>query len=196
MTRCDTRPPAAHRYAKAARILWHDETGSPAVEFALIAPVFLLILTATFDVGAMIHKKFNLDADVSSAASYGQNLGASVADSSAVAFASTLASIAANGHNSVTTKVVLNNAVTGTFAAGAASTIDTSGTMAQCYCPTSVNRALQWGVAKTCGAACSDGAVAGRFIDIQASTPYVSLFGGLGIAPDRKVSVNAVVRLE
>jgi hypothetical protein len=176
--------------------LWCDEAGSPAVEFALIAPVFLLILTATFDIGSIIHKKFSLDAQVSSAASYSQNLGAQIVDGGAADFASAVATLAANGKTSVDTKIILNNAMSATFVAGGMTTTDSSGIISQCYCPARVNEAIQWGAPKTCRAACTDGTVAGRFIEIHASTPYISLFGGLGIAEGSKISVSSVIRIE
>jgi Flp pilus assembly protein TadG len=184
------------RLGQTARSFWYDDAGSPAVEFALIAPVLLLIVAATFDVGSIIHSKFRLDARVSSAASYSQNLGSMIVDNTAASFAATLATLVSNGTNTVDATVVLNNAMSAAFTDGTMTTSDSSGIMAQCYCPVRVNNAISWGTQKTCQATCTDGTVAGRFIEIRGDTPYVAMFAGLGLTENGIISANALVRIE
>ena len=184
------------RLWQTARSFWCEDAGSPAVEFALIAPVFLLIVAATFDVGSIIHSKFRLDARVSSAASYSQNHGSLIVDSTAANFASTLATLVSNGTNIVDATVVLNNAMSAAFTDGTMTTSDSSGIMAQCYCPARVNDLIMWGTQKTCQANCKDGTVAGRFIEIRSDTPHVTMFAGLGLTENGIISANALVRIE
>ena len=184
------------RLAKACTTLWRDEAGSPAVEFALIAPVFLLILAATFDIGAIIHGKFRLDAQVSSAASYAQIMGKTILDASATGFAGTLATMVSGGTGITTATVILNNGARANFINGIVQTTDLSGDVAQCYCPSRVAGSIQWGSTKVCHAVCADGSTAGRFMEIGASTPHIALFGGYGLTDNGTVSASALVRLE
>lgn len=176
--------------------MWCDDAGSPAVEFALIAPLFLLVVAATFDVGSIVHSKFRLNAQVSSAASYSQNQGNLIVDNTAANFAATVATLASNGTNSVDAMVVLNNAMSAAITHGAMTTADSSGLMAQCYCPARVNNAVVWGAQKTCQATCTDGTSAGRFIEIRASASYVAMFEGLGLTENGTISADALVRIE
>lgn len=188
--------PLFYRVRRTAKSFWCDDAGSPAVEFALISPVLLLIVAATFDVGSIIHSKFRLDARVSSAASYSQNLGSMIVDNTAASFATTLANLVSNGTNSVDATVVLNNAMSAAFTDGSMTTSDFSGIMAQCYCPVRVNNAIAWGTQKTCQTTCTDGTVAGRFIEIRGDTSYVAMFAGLGLIENGNISSIALVRIE
>jgi len=184
------------RFERTIWSYWCDDAGSPAIEFALIAPVFLLIVAATFDVGSILHGKFRLNAQVSSAASYSQNQGNLIVDNSAASFAATVATLVANGTSSIDATVVLNNAISATLTGGAMTTVDSSGIMAQCYCPARVNNTVAWGAQRTCQITCADGSTAGRFIEIRARTPYVAMFEGLGLTEDRMLSANALIRIE
>ncbi|MDO9526826.1 MAG: TadE/TadG family type IV pilus assembly protein [Gemmobacter sp.] len=184
------------RYATRVAAIWSDDSGSPVVEFALIAPFFLLIVTATFDIGLIINSRFTLAAQISAAANFGQMKGASIPEGDAVAFAGTVATILSAGSSAVAATVVLNNAASATMTDGQLTTTDSSGTMTDCYCPTRVDRQVQWGSVRTCLALCSDGSKAGKFIEISASSPYVSLFGGYGMTRNDTITSSAVVRLE
>ncbi|MDT8853720.1 pilus assembly protein [Paracoccaceae bacterium Fryx2] len=189
-------PRPFRRFATRVAAVWTDESGSPVVEFALLAPFFLLIVTAAFDIGLVIHARFNLAAQVSAAASYSQMKGLSIADDDAAAFAGGVAAVLSAGSTSMEGTVMLNNASRATVKNGVVATADSGGDMAQCYCPTRVDGRIQWGGARTCRVPCSDGSAAGRFIEVSASTQYISLFGGYGMTEDGSITANAVVRLE
>ncbi|MFT5742170.1 MAG: hypothetical protein ACI86S_000227 [Paracoccaceae bacterium] len=182
--------------SRAAHATWSDERGSPAVEFVLIAPFFLLILAATFDIGMILRLKFGLDAQISAAANYGQTRGRAVTDAAAGPFAGEIAALMSGGRTAMDTAVVLNEAARATMIDATLATSDLTGTMAQCYCPTPADGDIQWGTARPCLSSCTDGSTAGRFIELWASTPYISLFGGYGMTEDGTISTHAVVRLE
>lgn len=175
---------------------WRDRSGNAAVEFALIAPFFALILTATFDIGAIIREKFTLDAQISAAASFGQMTGRSVADDGADAYARRVVAILSDDSTTQEATVIFNNALSASLKGGTVSTTNSSGEVAQCYCPSRTDDTITWGTARTCLTPCGDGSKAGRFIELGASTPYISLFGGYGMTRDGTISTTAVVRME
>ncbi len=183
-------------FARSAASLWSEDSGSSVVEFALIAPFVLLILTATFDIGMIIQAKFNLDARITAAANYAQINGASIEDAGATTFAGKIASLVSGGSTDVEANVVLNNAASAAVDNGTLTTNDTLGQMAQCYCPSRVAGKIQWGIAQTCLSPCADGSTAGKFIVLDATTPHTSLFRGYGITPDGMILTDAVVRIE
>jgi hypothetical protein len=45
----------------------------------------------------------------------------------------------------------------------------------------------------TCGATCSGGGIAGKFISIVATSQYSSLFGASGVIPSQTFTTSAVV---
>ncbi len=182
--------------AKAGRRCWRalrDESGSAAVEFALIAPVFVLILAGTLEIGIVIRERFDLVSVVSAAAHHTLGIGESVDDGSAQQVAATLATLLDGGDRSATVRV--NNAVIADLGEDGVAVSDTGADVAACYCPSRPDDALSWGAEVICGTSCADGNTAGRFVEIVARAPYAPLLGTFGLFTDQTLHNSAVVRL-
>jgi Flp pilus assembly protein TadG len=175
-----------------------DEAGAMAAEFALIAPIFALILVGAVDFGGVLYVEFGLNAAVSAAADYTLVKASNVSSANGAALASQLVSITSSSHatNWATATVVVNN---GPSATGTSSSTTTSGTAANadlCYCPTISGSTVTWGAAVTCGAACAGGSLAGKFVTISAARTYAPIFGSFGIVTNNAIASSTVVQVQ
>ncbi len=167
MTRC---------LARMVRALRDDIRGSIAVEFALVAPVLMIVLAGVVDIGSAAYVRHSLDSRVTTAAEYAliqpelQNTG------EADDLAEKLVGLVQGGVTD-TVEVDVNNGST------------------DCYCPTLSDGKIEWGPAKTCGDPCASGAVAGQFVQISATARHVSIFPGYVFSDGNTVSASAVLRL-
>ena len=150
------------------------ESGASAVEFALIAPVFCLILVGAVAFGGVLYTKFGLDGAASAAADYAANNASNVNSTSGWSLANSLASIVAGAHagNWANATVVVNNGPSATLTGGTITSGGTASNADSCYCPTGNALAITWGAAKTCGSACTGTGVAGKFVSIVAVRTY------------------------
>jgi Flp pilus assembly protein TadG len=160
--------------SKALTRLAHDARGVAAVELALVAPIFMLIMATTVDFGAALYNRFNLNGAVSAAANYAMANNAQATSSAGPALATTLAAIVASGHaaNWADAAIVINNGPSVSIVRGASSAGGTAANADAAWCPTMNGGAIAWGAATTLGAACADGTTAGKFVTISASIPY------------------------
>jgi Flp pilus assembly protein TadG len=171
MSACPSRTPRRVARFRAGRF-GDDRSGVSAVEFALIAPMFGVILAGAIDIGGALYTQFGLNAAVSAGANYAMVNGSSATSTAGGSLATTIGDIAASsqGTNWATATVVVNNGPTNS-GGGTASNADS------CYCPTGTSAAsIAWGAALTCGSACSGGGVAGKFVTVQASRTYAPFF--------------------
>ncbi len=129
-----------------------QDAGTAAVEFALLASLFLIIVAGTADFGYWIYGASELTAAVSAGSQYAENNGAMVATNPG-GLATAISTVVnnANGTGWATSTVNVNN-----------------GSSTNCYCPTGTPGNWTWGSAVTCGSACAGG-VAGQFVTITAS---------------------------
>lgn len=191
---------SSHRIVLATELLTDDE-GTSAVEFALIAPVLVLLLLGTVDMGKAIYDIFVLNAAVSAAEQYAI-LNASVVSSvDEPQLASSLASIAsADSINAVSINAAINvnNGSTATGTAGAVATTGGSASPATSYyCPTPVSGGAPiWGSSVASGTTCSSGATAGKFVTITASTQFTSIFGSNSLIPSQTFTTTSVVQAQ
>lgn len=171
----------------------HDESGSAAVEFALIAPVFLVLLAGTFEIGMMIQGKFDLISDVSAAAHHSLAIGGTLDAGAAQTVATTLAGLLAGNERTAT--VTLNNAATATLVSGNVSSAQTGAEVAACYCPSRSDDQVTWGASVACDASCGDGSHAGRYVLITIQAPWTPLVFVNGLFSDKTLQSTAMVRL-
>jgi Flp pilus assembly protein TadG len=163
------------------RRLAREEAGVAAIEFAVFATVFLMIVAATVDIGLLLFTQSELDAAVSAGAEYAANSAALVA-SNPSGLAANIADIVnnANGTNWASSTVNVNNSD------------DSTG----CYCPTGAPGNWSWGNTVTCGSACSGGGVAGQFVTITATTSISPLFPAFGFVRGTTISRSALVETQ
>jgi len=165
------------RLFRAGNALSADRRGVSAVEFALIAPVFLAVLAGTVDVGRMIAVKASLESSVSTGANYVLLNGASLSSSTAKDFATTVAVLAMGGDTKGTARVTVNGGYSVTVSDGKAAADGNASEADRCYCPAAKEAGVAWKQAQ-CDAACPGGGHAGKFIEIRAGRPHQGLFRG------------------
>ncbi|MGI3212472.1 TadE/TadG family type IV pilus assembly protein [Roseovarius tibetensis] len=172
----------------------HDERGSIAVEFALVAPVLLVIIAAVIDIGSAAYGKLSLDARVTAAAEYA--LGQSAPpDQTAAELAEKLVALLQGGA-SQTAEVNVNNAALARWTGSAISVDPLSGDGASCYCPTRDAGEISWGPAVGCATTCTTGESAGQFVRLSADARHVSLFPGYAFIEGETVKASTVLRLQ
>jgi Flp pilus assembly protein TadG len=151
--------------------------GVVAIEFAIVATVFLVILAGTVDVGLLMYDASQLDAAVTAGAKYAANNAAMVASSPST-LSSDITTIVENlnGTNSATVNVNNSNDSTG------------------CYCPSGTpTNSWSWGSTQTCGASCTGSGVAGQFVTVVANLSVSPLFPTFGFVQNGTLSRSAVV---
>ena len=183
-----------------AHRLWRDRRGVAAVEFAIFVQILALLFAGTFDIGAVIYKRFLLDNALNAAANYAINNQANVTASTGVALAVTLGNITANtvGTNYANAVVVVNNGPTRTVTNGTGANIGATAGADYCYCPTltaGAGSAIVWGSAVVCGSACASGLRAGKFVTLTASRAHSPLFSNYGIVHAGTISVSTTVQV-
>lgn len=165
---------------RAARLLAaRENAGAAAVEFALYAAVFLMIVAATVDIGLTLFAQSELDAAVSAGAEYAANTAALVADATLNTAISDIVDNA-NGSGWASSTVNVNNGN------------DSTG----CYCPTGTPANWVWGNTVTCGSSCTGGGVAGQFVTITATTTITPIFSSFGFAPNGTITRSALVETQ
>jgi Flp pilus assembly protein TadG len=174
-----------------------DARGASAVEFALVTPIFLLILVGTLDFGGVLFTEFGLNGAVSAAADFALVNASSVSAAGGSALASQLVGIASSAHatNWASATVVVNN---GPSATGNSTTVTASGTAANAestYCPTISGTTIVWGAA-VAAPPCGNGSVPGKFVTITATRTYRPIFGSYGIVKNNALSASTVVQVQ
>lgn len=171
------------------------------LEFALLAPVFVVTLAGVVDVGNAIYTRSRLEAALAVGANYAQVNLTQVSSSGGAALASDVASLVAtsDGNPALDVTVVVNHGPTVTITGGV--TAPTTGTAASadsCYCPTGSPSSWTWGSAVTCGNACGGTGTptAGKFVTITASYHFTPLFIGYAFVTNGTMSAGAAVQTQ
>jgi len=170
---------STHLIAKrrGLRALWRSKGAIAAVEFAIIMPVFLTLFMGVVDLGMMLLQEYKLDQAVAAGAEYAAVNPSSVNSTSGASLASSIATAveSANGSAWANDVVVVNNGPTVTVTNGTSTSSGTSTNANNCYCPTGSPPNWTWGSSMTCGASCSGGGSAGKFVTITATASYTPL---------------------
>ncbi len=176
-----------------------DDAGTSVVEFALIAPVLVLLLLGTVDMGTAIYDRFALNGAVSTAAEYALLNASSVSSTGGPALAQSLGNIVgnANSPDSANAVITVNNGPTATLTAGVLTTGGTASPADSCYCPSPASGgAVSWGSSVSCGSTCSGGGIAGKFVTIAASMQFTSIFGSNSLIPSQTFTTTSVVQAQ
>ncbi|KQR69099.1 TadE/TadG family type IV pilus assembly protein [Rhizobium sp. Leaf341] len=171
--------------APAGRLV-RDSSGVAAVEFALVAPVFLLLMVGLVDLGLAYHAKLKVNAAISAASYYAFQTGQALTAASAGAYTTHVADVAssllADLGSDLAVHVVVNDDPTG---AKASTTFCVAG-----YPPI-------FTAAGATSSSCGGNLTSGKFVSIGVSgtiTPIflsANLFGGfLAIADASLVRVQ------
>ena len=169
----------------AGRLL-SDRSGVAAVEFALMSPIFLLLMVGLIDLGFAYHAKLRVNAAISAASYYAFQKGQALSVATAQAYTANVAGVAssllANVSDDLSVSVVINDDPTGA---------KTSTTFCVSGYPAVFTAA---GAAST---SCGGNLTSGKFVSIRVSghiTPIflsADLFGGsLAVADAALVRVQ------
>lgn len=171
--------------------------GIAAVEFALVAPIFMLIFIPMVDLGLYLSAAFQLNRAVSSATNYAMTNTSNVSSTNGSKLAQNMAAVIANDiatlSPSATVTVVVNNGPTARATGTTVATTGTASNADKCYCPTLSGDSVTWGTAQTCAASCSGGGIAGKFVTISANIPFSSLFDSGGVIMPTAVTTHTVI---
>ena len=178
-----------------------DRAGVAAVEFALVTPIFCLLLAGIVDLGGALYTKFKLDAAVTAGANFAQINAGNVSSTNGQTLANNIATIVETSQGSgwADDGVIVNNGPSTSVTSGG--TPATSGTAANadvCYCPTGTPGAFTWGSSVTCGSPCPgvNTGYAGKFVTITASHQYAPIFSTYGIVQNDTISASAAVQVQ
>jgi Flp pilus assembly protein TadG len=163
----------------------HDD-GVAALEFGLLAPMFVMIFAGGVNVGDAVVLQIRLDGAVAAGMNYALVNASSVSSTSGATLAGNIATLVSTsaGGTAANVTVVVNNGPSETITNGTTATSGTASNANNCYCPTGSPSSWTWGNAVTCGNSCNGGITAGKFVTVTASysfTPFFSAFNfGLG----------------
>jgi Flp pilus assembly protein TadG len=188
---------AATTFARVLR-LGGDRAGVAAVEFAMVMPIFGLLLAGIVDLGNVLYTRFRVDSAVSAAANYVEVNAASVNSTGGATLASNAATVAqsSQGANWANTTVVINNGPTSTVNNGTSSAGGTASGADSCYCPSFSGGTTSWGSGMSCGASCPSSGTAGKFVTITVSRAYSAVFSTYGIVQNGTISASATVQTQ
>jgi Flp pilus assembly protein TadG len=177
-----------------------DRRGMAAVEFALLTPIFCLLLAGTVDLGGALYTKFKLDTAVTAGANYAQINAANVNSTNGQSLANNIATIVETSQGSgwADDGVVVNNGPATTVTGATPVTSGTASNADVCYCPSGSPGAFTWGSSTTCGAACpgTNTGYAGKFVTITASKQYTPIFSSYGIVSNNTITASAAVQVQ
>ena len=176
-----------------------DRSGVAAVEFALISPTVILVLVGLVDLGGMLYTRFQLDASLAAGGNYAMVNATSVNSTSGAALASTLAGLVSSGqsNNWANSSVTVNAGPTAASSGGVVTTGGTASSADSCYCPSgSASTSITWGGAQTCGATCTGGGFAGKFVLLSASHAYTPIFSGYGFVSSGSITTSSLVQVQ
>lgn len=173
--------------------------GASAVEFALVLPVFCMILAGVADFGGALYAKFGLDGAVAAAANYALLNATNVNSTSGASLATNLATILASARATdwATGTVVVNNGPSATV--NSAGTVTSGGTASNAdlyYCPTGSGASVAWGSSVSQGASCTGGGTAGKFVMIVAHRTYNPIFSSYGLIKNGTITASAIVETQ
>ena len=181
-------------------------SGIAALEFALLAPMFVMGFAGVVDIGTALYLRMRLESAVAAGANYALTHHSQVNSTNGATLASAIASLVSNSpvvnasdanDTPTTATVVVNNGpsatVTGTGTPAA------SGTAANAdlyYCPTGGAPIWTWGSSTTNGSACTGGGTASRFVSITASYSYTPFFASFGFVTNGTITAGAMVQTQ
>ena len=174
------------------------DSGVAAVEFALLMPVFVLVLAGVVDLGGLVSTRFSLDTAVAAASNYVLVNNSQVGSAAGATLASNVATIVTTGDTATTANgtVVVNNGPTVTVSGGTPASSGTAANADLCYCPTGTPTNLTWGSSVTCGNACPSGGLAGKFVLITANYSYSPVFGNYNFIGGGVVYSSSLVQTQ
>jgi Flp pilus assembly protein TadG len=180
------------------RALASDTDGIAAIEFAIFAAVFLILLAGTIDVGNLLFTEFELNSAVSAGAQVAAINGASVNATQGANLAASIATAVAdvNGTGWADVTVVVNNGPSVTISSGSTSSGGSASNADSYYCLTGGPASWSWGGSLAAGTTCNGGSPSGQFVTITAQRSVSSFFPTFGFIPSGAIVQAAAVETQ
>jgi Flp pilus assembly protein TadG len=181
-----------------------DGRAASIVEFALVMPIFLLLLGAAVDFGAMVRTKMLLSSAVSAAADYAIANATLVESTDGPTLAQTLASLMASANgtaNWANSYAQVNYGPAVTISAGASTATGTAANANLYYCPTGslTNTTPGTGTASSQSCGGSSSLYGGKYIVLQASrnfSPLLLPLSMFNLPSPYTISATSVVQVQ
>jgi Flp pilus assembly protein TadG len=174
-----------------------------AIEFALVVPVFILLLAGTIDLASAVYTWTRLQSALAVGANYALLKQSMVNSANAQSLADTIASLVStsNAGNAANVTVDVNHGIVATLTVGSAVSNSGSATNADsCYCPSgAAGDNWTWGSTFNCSPApaCTTGSTtAGKFVMITASYTFTPMFSGYQFVSSGTMSASAGVQVQ
>jgi len=175
------------------RKLRGDTRGSIAVEFALVAPVLMIVLAGVIDIGSAAYAKLSLQSRVTTAGEYALMRPVPESQDEFEDLAEKVMGLLQGGALE-TANVVVNNAVSVEW--DGSSSTEPSGTAdAEAYYCIGSDGEIAWDLEVERNTSCPSGGVAGQYVQIYATAGHVSIFPGYAFSDGDTVSARAILRL-
>jgi Flp pilus assembly protein TadG len=180
------------------RLTARRNDGVAAVEFGLLAPMFVLIFSGSVSVGDAVLIQTRLDGAVAAGMNYALVNASQVASTNGATLASNIATLVStsNSGTAANTTVVVNNGPTVTITSGTAVSSGTASNANECYCPTGSPSSWTWGSAVTCGSSCTGSGTAGKFVTITASYNYTQFFSAFNFGQGSTISIGSAAQTQ
>lgn len=186
------------RYFRSScfRQLRSCERGVSSIEFAFVAPIFLLIVAGIVDIGGALVAR----SDISAAVSAGSNfllVNAPRVPTAPEEVARQAAVITGNSlPASGIVRITINGGLTVEYSDGKFAITGDKASASQCFCPQKSAASMTLGSSLQCGKPCEAGGYAGRYIQISAAHDYSPLFGGFGMmSSNATTSIHSMVNV-
>jgi Flp pilus assembly protein TadG len=171
-----------------------------ALEFALLAPVFVMVFAGVVDIGNALYTWSRLESALAVGANYALVNAGKVNSSNGAALASTIATLVStsNAGTAADVTVVVDNGPTTVITNGTPVASGTAANANSCYCPTgSPPSSWAWGSVVTCGNTCAGSSTtAGKFVTITASYNFTAFFASYGFVSNGAMSSGAAVQTQ
>jgi Flp pilus assembly protein TadG len=176
-----------------------QKSGIAALEFALLAPTFVLAFAGVVDIGSALLTWMRLEAALSVGTSYALTNHNQVNSTNGATLAANIATLVttSNGGTQANATVVVNNGPSVTETGGVQSTSGTAANANSYYCPTGSPTSWTWGTAYTSNTtSCTGGGTAGQFVTVTASYSFTPFFPGYGFVTNGTITAGAMVQTQ
>lgn len=185
------------------KIFHADETGSAAVEFAILSPLFLIILAGIANIGLAINWKIAAENRISAVSNQAIIEKPNLTDeNAAIDYFNEIKDFVSNSpiqeYSQDNEKFILNlnNFYEITITAGEATSKALDKPLSDCYCPNKSNGIIIWGNSFNCSETCADGQTAARYLIVTAeNNSLLNIISGYAFSP-ADVKFTTAIRLE
>jgi Flp pilus assembly protein TadG len=173
------------------------QDGVSAVEFAMVAPIFLLLLSAAVDFGSVVYARMQMENAAQSAMTYAMGHGQPLDSASAASLAQDVQQIiVAQLGSTLTLTVDINHGAQRSYVNGTSQASGTASHATQCYCPSITGAGVAWGTAMACNKPCTGGDGNGKFVYLRISQPFSPIFGSYGLVEDGLLRLQTLGRIQ